>query len=226
VSEQEEVIMEDIWSHYHQWWAAALFAVIGLVFLAFVPFYRKSQRKPAGAYTAFVLAFALEMFGVPASMYVVTWIFGRRLPEGVLWGHTLSQWIGNWGMYVGVAFMLVGVSIVVVGWRTIFRRYWSQEEGKGELVTTGIYSVIRHPQYTGFELITLGMLCEWATIPLLVMWPILGILYYRLARREENEMEQEFGDSYRLYKAETSMFLPIRWLKGRFVSLHPRVSAS
>lgn len=33
-------MQESVWSHYHQWWAAALFALVGLVFLAFLPFYR------------------------------------------------------------------------------------------------------------------------------------------------------------------------------------------
>ncbi|NJJ33853.1 isoprenylcysteine carboxylmethyltransferase family protein [Clostridioides difficile] len=76
------------------------------------------------------------------------------------------------------------------------------------LVTTGIYGHIRHPQYTGFLLITLGMIFEWATIPLLIMWPILVVVYYRLARKEENEMINEFGDNYITYRKKTGMFLP------------------
>jgi protein-S-isoprenylcysteine O-methyltransferase Ste14 len=68
---------------------------------------------------------------------------------------------------------------------------------------------LRHPQYTGFMLITLGMILEWATLPLLIMWPILAVLYYRLARREEADMVQEFGEEYREYKQRTSMFVPV-----------------
>jgi len=66
-----------------------LFAVVYGVFIAFIPFYHKSQRKPSGAYLAFVLAFVLEMFGMPMSMYVLAWVFGHRLPDGILRGHTL-----------------------------------------------------------------------------------------------------------------------------------------
>jgi protein-S-isoprenylcysteine O-methyltransferase Ste14 len=57
-------------------------------------------------------------------------------------------------------------------------------------------------------LITLGMIADWATLPLLIMWPILAVVYYRLARREEQDMEAEFGEAYRRYKAQTGMFLP------------------
>ena len=90
------------------------------------------------------------------------------------------------------------------------KQYWSKEEGKGKLVTSGINTYIRHPQYTGFFLITLGMICEWATLPVLIMWPLLLVLYYRLAKREEADMEKEFGAAYREYKRHTSMILPVR----------------
>jgi protein-S-isoprenylcysteine O-methyltransferase Ste14 len=102
----------------------------------------------------------------------------------------------------------MGVLLVVFGWKEIYRHYWRQETGEGHLVTGGIYRYIRHPQYTGFFLITLGILCEWATLPLLIMWPTLLIVYYRLARKEEADMAQEFGQVYQEYRAHTGMFLP------------------
>ena len=113
-------------------------------------------------------------------------------------------------MYVGAGISILGAVLVFFGWQAIHKYYWSMEEGKGRLVTEGIYAYIRHPQYTGFLLITLGMLFEWATLPLLVMWPFLGWLYYRLARREEEDMEREFGSEYEEYRGQTSMFLPLR----------------
>jgi protein-S-isoprenylcysteine O-methyltransferase Ste14 len=201
---------ENVWSHFGQWGLVAVWIVLYGVFLAFIPFYRKSQKRPATVYFAFVVAYALEMFGIPMSMYMVAWAFGIALPEGVLWGHTLGSIIGLWGMYIGVAVTLVGAAMVVLGWREIYKRYWSKERGEGEVVTDGIYAYIRHPQYTGFLLITLGMMLEWTTLPLLIMWPVLAVVYYRLARREERDMEREFGRAYRDYKRRTSMFLPLK----------------
>jgi protein-S-isoprenylcysteine O-methyltransferase Ste14 len=57
-------------------------------------------------------------------------------------------------------------------------------------------------------LITLGMLLDWATLPMLIMWPVMTVLYYRLALREEREMVQQFGDEYLHYKLQTGMFIP------------------
>lgn len=202
--------METTLSHYGNWWAVLVWILLFSVFLAFIPFYRKSQRRPASAYAAFIIAVALEMFGIPLSMYIVAWAFGLTLPEGVLWGHTLVNQIGYWGLYIGEAFYVIGGFLIIFGWKEIHEHYWSKEEGKGKLVTHGIYAYIRHPQYTGFLLITLGMLAEWVTIPLLIMWPVLLVMYYRLARKEENDMEKEFGQEYIEYKRKTSMFLPLK----------------
>lgn len=194
--------------HFGNWAGMTLFILIFGVFVLFTQFYQKSQRRPASVYIAFVIAFALEMFGVPFSLYVLAWLFGSNLPDGILWGHTLNQYIGMAGVNIGAVLMIAGGLLVFFGWRAIFRRYWSHEKGSGELVTEGIYRYIRHPQYSGFFLITLGMMFDWLTLPMLIMWPLLMLLYYRLARREEADMEREFGDAYRNYKARTGMFFP------------------
>jgi protein-S-isoprenylcysteine O-methyltransferase Ste14 len=148
------------------------------------------------------------MFGIPLSMYFITWAFGINLPAGLLWGHTLEGVIGYWGMYLGFALNVAGAALIYLGWREIHSRYWAVEEGQGELVTDSVYSFSRHPQYAGFILMTFGLLVHWATLPLLIMWPILVVQYYRLARREEAEMEAEFGEEYRAYKGKVPMFLP------------------
>lgn len=206
--------MDPAENHFGQWANVVLWAVLGLLFLAFIPFNRKSQRKPSSVYAAFIVAMAFEMFGVPMSMYIIAWLLGDKLPDGILWGHTLYSYIGHTGMYVGMVLMLVGAALVIAGWHVVYKRYWRQEEGQGELVTDGIYRAIRHPQYTGFLMITLGMLLDWATLPMLIMWPIMAVMYYRLARKEEGEMVEAFGHQYVAYQQRTGMFLP-RLFAGR-----------
>ncbi len=198
----------EVASQFGEWWAVLIWIVIFGVFLLFVPFYKKSQIKPAGTYIAFVVAMAVEMFGVPFSMYALGWLFGLWLPEGILWGHTLAQYIGLWGMYLGALFMLGGIAFVILGWSKIHKEYWSKEEGQGHLVKTGIYRYIRHPQYIGFYMITFGMILEWATIPLLILYVLLLALYYGLAKKEEKDLEKEFGQEYVEYKKGTKMFIP------------------
>lgn len=200
--------METTMSHFGQWGLVIVWSLLGAVFLLFTPFYKKSERKPAGVYLAFMVAMAFEMFGIPMSMYILAWIFGKNIPEGIFWGHTLFAWIGHTGMYIGTVLILIGIALVILGWNVVYKRYWRKDEGKGELVTEGIYRYIRHPQYTGFMLITLGMLLDWATLPMLIMWPVMAVLYYRLAKKEEGYMLEQFGKKYEDYRRTTGMFLP------------------
>jgi methanethiol S-methyltransferase len=75
-----------------------------------------------------------------------------------------------------------------------------------------VYARMRHPQYTGLFLITIGMLVQWPTLITALTWPLLILVYYRLARREEREVEAQFGDAYRRYKTEVPTFIPRMWI--------------
>ncbi|MDF1568590.1 MAG: isoprenylcysteine carboxylmethyltransferase family protein [Spirochaetaceae bacterium] len=190
---------DEVQTQFGQWPTAAAWFLVIAAFLLFVPFHRKVDRKPAGAFTAFALAFAFEMYGVPFSLYLMMGFFGRRLPEGVL---------GETGHYIFLACLLLGGGLVVAGWARIYREYWSKDDREGRLVREGLYRFIRHPQYAGLLLISLGMLFEWATIPLLFLWPILIRQYYRLARREESELAERFAETWTEYRRRTGMFMP------------------
>jgi protein-S-isoprenylcysteine O-methyltransferase Ste14 len=101
----------------------------------------------------------------------------------------------------GSLLMMAGAYLVIRGWRLIYR-------GGERLVTQALYRYIRHPQYLGLILITVGMLIQWPTLLTIIMWPVLMVAYYRLARREERVMEAHFGDTYRQYRMRTPMFVP------------------
>jgi protein-S-isoprenylcysteine O-methyltransferase Ste14 len=195
-------------SHYGNWVGAIIFILLYCLVLLFVPFYKKMDKKPRTAFVAFVCAFAIEMFGIPFSFYIVSWLIGKNLPEGYLWGHTLINQIGYWGMYVNYISIIVAAFLIINGWYNIYHKYWKKDGGTGEVVKTGVYKYIRHPQYTGFYLLTLGMIFEWATIPMLIMWPVILVMYYQLAKKEEADMVKEFGDEYVEYRKRTKMFLP------------------
>lgn len=202
--------IDPVLEHMGTWWAVGAWIVLFGGFLLFMPFYRKSGVKPKGAFLAFVVALALEMFGVPLSMYALSAVLGRTLPDGVLWGHTLVGQVGLLGTNLAFFLYLIGAGLVIAGWSAIYRDYWSKDRGEGRMVTSGIYRFIRHPQYTGFACFTIGMMLEWATLPMLIMWPILATIYYRLARREEADMRTEFGAAYDEYAERTGMFLPTK----------------
>lgn len=76
------------------------------------------------------------------------------------------------------------------------------------LAVTGPYARIRHPQYVAFKLILLGFLLQWPTLLTLVMFPVLLLMYGRLAITEEAAMRKQFGAEFEAYAARTPRFLP------------------
>lgn len=106
-----------------------------------------------------------------------------------------------------LSFLLVagGIWLVLVSWRVAH-----QAKQTRWLPTSGPYAYVRHPQYMGFISILLGGVFRWPTIVTLVMFPVLVMLYRLLARRDERDAEDEFGDEYRRYAARTPAFIP-RW---------------
>ena len=75
-------------------------------------------------------------------------------------------------------------------------------------VTTGIYRYIRHPQYTGIFLFTLGWILHWPSVITLILWPVLTAAYVWLALFEERQAREEFGSEHDVYARRTKRFLP------------------
>ena len=87
-----------------------------------------------------------------------------------------------------------------------------------ELITQGMYSIVRHP-------IALGNLLAWYGIILYVgvSWFIIGaiLLYtlftYQILLCEEEELAKRFGDRYSLWASYTNALIPNRklWIRSR-----------
>jgi len=67
---------------------------------------------------------------------------------------------------------------------------------------------IRHPQYVAFVIVMFGFLLQWPTIVTGAMFPILTILYVRLAVSEERDSVDRFGIKYLNYAERTPRFIP------------------
>jgi protein-S-isoprenylcysteine O-methyltransferase Ste14 len=190
------------------WGFVVLNVILFSLFILFIRFRRRVTRLPSSIYLAFIVALFVEMYGFPLTMYVLTWVLGSTFP-GCLW-YPLAVLTGEelfTSVFLGVILpvsniiILFGILLIVFGWRKIYR-------AKGKLVTTGIYAHVRHPQYLGFLLLTLGMNILWVAISTLLLWPILAILYYRLAKKEDKELEERFGEEYRKYELAVPMLIP------------------
>jgi protein-S-isoprenylcysteine O-methyltransferase Ste14 len=108
--------------------------------------------------------------------------------------------LGHWPAAVGTAMSMLGIFLVAAGWMRIHRA-----EG---LVTTGVYRYMRHPQYTGILLFTLGWILHYPCLITLLLWPILVAAYVWLAKQEESHALEMFGEAYARYAEGTKRFIP------------------
>lgn len=72
----------------------------------------------------------------------------------------------------------------------------------------GFYRIFRHPQYSGLAVLGLGMAILWPRFIVLAMLGVMLILYYSLARSEEERMLAQYGESYAGYMQRVGMFAP------------------
>jgi protein-S-isoprenylcysteine O-methyltransferase Ste14 len=90
--------------------------------------------------------------------------------------------------------------LVILGWLKIHK-------AQG-LVTDGIYRYLRHPQYIGLFLIMTGWLLHWPTLLTLIIFPVLLVVYYRLAINEEKVLAESFNEEFEAYRKQTPRFFP------------------
>jgi len=194
--------------HFGQWGMVLIIITLFIWFIfEFLKPKKKAEWRNSGILGAFIIALYAEMYGFPLTIYVLTSVFGIDISIGHIEGHLWSSLLGL-GEVGEMVEMMIGYLIMGIGGLLIIRAWKKIYQAKNGLITNGIYSYMRHPQYTGIILVTLGMLIHWPTFITLFMWPILVLVYYGLAKKEEKKMESKFSVAYQEYKNRTPMFLP------------------
>lgn len=92
-------------------------------------------------------------------------------------------------------------------------RNWSPRPAvkeRHELVTTGPYSYVRHPIYTGLLLATLGAALV-GTVFGIIMFIVISITFVARISKEETIMLELFPSHYPAYQKRTKRLVPFVW---------------
>lgn len=183
------------------------FLIFG-VFLLLLQVRSNTDWRSSGIFTAFMISLFGEMFGWSLFIY----LFSNRFfqyqswvsrPGAVLWRETLAARITR---PLGAWIVFISLVLIAYSWYHLYQQ-------RGSLVTNGIYSKIRHPQYVGFIGFTLGWLVYWPTMLNFFLWPVLFLAYVSQAYREDNFLSEKYGSSFEAYRTQTGMFFP-RFKRG------------
>ena len=123
--------------------------------------------------------------------------------------------------YIGFVVWAAGL---VLAWLPIFyfRRKAGVARGRSyvhttRLVTSGIYSVVRHPQYLSFFVLAFALALigqHWV----IILLGVVGSLVFCLSLRGVDQWNVEkFGDAYRRYRDEVPAYNILLGLLRRFI---------
>lgn len=200
---------------YGLWLLVILNSAVFIIF-AFSFFKPQSRRdwRSFGAFSAFIVALFVEMYGFPLTIFLMSGWMQSQAPGLDLMSHNAGHlWSTVFGLKGDPHFgslhllsnllLLGGFWILATAWPPLYRAQKTRR-----LATEGMYARVRHPQYLGFIVIMSGFLLQWPTLLTLLMFPVLVTMYVRLAISEERQAEEAFGQAWRDYAAHTPRFLP------------------
>ncbi len=187
-----------------QWHIVILNIMVFLSFLIPLSFRRKINWKEYGLVMAFFVSLFVEMYGLPLTVFFASKYFsgsGVEIPNSIVVFEFLGVNIGmTLAMVYGTVLMIIGMFLIIIGWITLYKNI-----EKDTIVTKGIYSYSRHPQYFGFILIVIGWLIGWPTILTVIFAPILVYMYVRVSKIEEKELSNI--EEYEAYKEKVPFFV-------------------
>ena len=110
-------------------------------------------------------------------------------------------------LMISAPLVTVGGWLGIAGTREVTLKV-SETHRTERIVTTGVYSVVRHPQYLGGLLAHVGISLLLSGFYSLISTPLIVLIVCLISRKEEKELIREFGEEYEDYRRRVPMLIP------------------
>ncbi len=120
---------------------------------------------------------------------------------------TVDHTINLANMMIGIPLLVLGAWLAISGLKEVTLRA-AEIHRTERIVKSGVYSVVRHPQYVGGLLAHIGISFLLSAVYSLLFTPLMIAIIYLISRKEEEELVKEFGQEYQDYKEKVPMLAP------------------
>jgi len=170
----------------------------------------KAERLLKGKFRYYRLIYTIISFPTFAPAFLIWLKYTASTPLV----YSISGWLYpifflirllGTGLFVYAAFQTDMLEFT--GMRQIYAKNVKPEN---RLITKGAYGIVRHPLYTG----GISALFTKMEMSLLDLTAVLLVSIYLIvgAFIEEKRLISAFGEDYRKYQQQVSMFIPVKWI--------------
>jgi protein-S-isoprenylcysteine O-methyltransferase Ste14 len=85
---------------------------------------------------------------------------------------------------------------------------FGEKRAKSEVVSNGVFGIVRHPIYLGSILFYMGMTIIACSIASFIVCIVIVIFYFCISKYEEKILLEELGSDYRDYMQRVPMLIP------------------
>ena len=114
---------------------------------------------------------------------------------------------------LGIILMVGGIALVIISLVSLGAALTPTPvpQESAALRTKGIYSVVRHPVYSGILVAALGFTLAVGSLWQVVMWVALAVFFYAKAFWEDRLLAEKHGVAWFDYADHVSSFIPRFW---------------
>lgn len=117
--------------------------------------------------------------------------------------------VGTYGAVLGGTLAVVGLAIIAISVLQLNKNLspFPTPKKEGQLITSGLYAIVRHPIYLGILVSFSGYAIYSGSVMRMVITILLGFLFHYKSTYEEELLTQKF-EAYQIYQKKTKKIFP------------------
>ena len=107
---------------------------------------------------------------------------------------------------IAAVFLAAGAALSTNAHRMVFGTEYQQLR----VISTGVFSFVRHPMYLGSILVFFSFFIATLSLLAVAVWAVIVVFYFYVSHHEEKLLLRKFGTGYEQYRHRVPMLFPLK----------------